>query len=105
MSRARPPQVGPRHYHLLWDEELEALRPVLGRVLEQLGEVVEHWYQLYVIHFGETASLSELEFRDIFLNSLSRNTRDLLEGTWTVTRLIRHEPVSCYASGTYRLQR
>ena len=71
---------GPRHYHLLWDEELEALKPVLSRVLEHLSEVVEHWYQLYVIHFGESASLAEPEFRDIFLNSLSRNTRDLLEG-------------------------
>jgi two-component system, NtrC family, response regulator AtoC len=71
---------GPRHYHLLWDEELEALKPVLSRVLEHLSEVVEHWYQLYIIHFGESASLAEPEFRDIFLNSLSRNTRDLLEG-------------------------
>ena len=70
----------PRHFHLLWDEELEALRAVLSRVLEHLSEVVEHWYQLYVIHFGETASLSELEFGDIFFNALSRNTRDLLEG-------------------------
>ena len=30
----------PRHYHLLWDEELEALRPVLGLVLEHLAEVI-----------------------------------------------------------------
>jgi DNA-binding NtrC family response regulator len=71
---------GPRHYHLLWDEELEALRPVLRLVLEHLEEVIAHWYQLYVLHFGDTRSLSEPEFRDLFYNALSRNTKDLLEG-------------------------
>ncbi|MGC2442666.1 sigma-54 interaction domain-containing protein [Candidatus Binatus sp.] len=73
-------ESGPRHYHLLWDEELEALKPVLSSVLEHLGEVIEHWYQLYVLHFGDTRSLSEPEFREIFYNALSRNTKDLLEG-------------------------
>src|SRR5277367_3381633 len=76
----RLPEGGPRHYHLLWDEELEALRPVLKLVLEHLGEVIEHWYQLYVLHFGDQRSLSEPEFRDLFYNALSRNTKDLLEG-------------------------
>ena len=70
----------PRHYHLLWDEELEALRPVLGLVLEHLAEVIDHWYRLYVLHFGDRRSLSEPEFRDLFYNALSRNTKDLLEG-------------------------
>ncbi len=73
-------QGAPRHYHLLWDEELEALRPVLVLVLEHLPEVIEHWYQLYVLHFGDRRSLSEADFRDIFYNALSRNTKDLLEG-------------------------
>ena len=73
-------ESGPRHYHLLWDEELEALKPVLSSVLEHLGEVIEHWYQLYVLHFGDTRSLSEPEFRELFYNALSRNTKDLLEG-------------------------
>ena len=70
----------PRHYHLLWDEELESLRPVLRLVLERLGDVVEHWYQLYVLHFGDRRTLSEPEFRNLFYNALSRNTKDLLEG-------------------------
>src|SRR5208282_6357990 len=73
-------EVGTRHYHLLWDEELEALRPVLRLVLEHLEEVIAHWYQLYVLHFGDMRSLSEPEFRDLFYNALSRNTKDLLEG-------------------------
>jgi two-component system response regulator AtoC len=82
-GEASRPEVsggGPRHYHLLWDEELEALRPVLTLVLEQLEDVIEHWYQLYVLHFGDRRSLSEPEFRDLFYNALSRNTKDLLEG-------------------------
>ncbi len=70
---------GPRHYHLLWDGELEALRPVLSQVYEHLGEIVEHWHRLYVLHFGDTRSLSEAEFRDLFHNAISRNTKDLLE--------------------------
>ncbi len=80
VNQARPQAGRPHHYHLLWDEELEALRPILIGVLNRLGEVVEHWHQLYVIHFGETRSLSEREFRELFYNALSRDTRDLLDG-------------------------
>jgi transcriptional regulator with PAS, ATPase and Fis domain len=49
-------------------------------VYEHLGEVVEHWHRLYVLHFGDTCSLSEAEFRAVFHNALSRTTKDLLEG-------------------------
>jgi hypothetical protein len=80
LNRPQGAEGGPRHYHLLWDEELEALRPILRLVLEQLGEVVDHWYKLYVLHFGDRRSLPEPEFRDLFFNALSRNTKDLLEG-------------------------
>ena len=72
-GRTNPPlgaEGAPRHYHLLWDEELEALRPVLGLVMEHLSEVIQHWYRLYVLHFGDQRSLSEAEFRDIFYNAL-----------------------------------
>src|SRR5271169_1425485 len=79
-NTADAPAGGPRHYHLLWDEELEALRPVLRLVSERLGEVIEHWYRLYVLHFGAQRSLSEPKFRDLFYNALSRNTKDLLDG-------------------------
>lgn len=80
LSSPQRSEASPRHYHLLWDEELEALRPVLRLVLDHLGDVIAHWYQLYVLHFGDTRSLSEAEFHDIFYNALSRNTKDLLEG-------------------------
>lgn len=69
-----------RHYHLLWDDELEALRPVLTLVLDRLDEVVEHWYRLYILHFGDHRSLSELEFRKIYFSALSRSTAHLIEG-------------------------
>ncbi|MGC2758667.1 MAG: sigma-54 dependent transcriptional regulator [Candidatus Binatus sp.] len=49
-------------------------------MLERLEQVVEHWYQLYALHFGDTRSLSEPEFRDLFYTALSRNTKDLIEG-------------------------
>jgi DNA-binding NtrC family response regulator len=80
INKPHAPEGGPRHYHLLWDEELEALQPILRLVLDRLADVVEHWYQLYVLHFGDRRSLSEPEFRDLFYNALSRNTKDLLEG-------------------------
>jgi hypothetical protein len=79
-SNVQRSEGGPRHYHLLLDEELEALRPVLQLVLEHLEEVIAYWYQLYVLHFGDRRSLSEPEFRDLFYNALSRNAKDLLEG-------------------------
>jgi len=71
---------GPRHFHLLWDEELEALRPILIRILEQLSVVMEHWYRLYTLHLGDERSMSEHEFRELFYNSLSHNTHSLLAG-------------------------
>jgi DNA-binding NtrC family response regulator len=78
-ARNRP--LGPpRHFHLLWDDELEALRPVLELILERLDEVIAHWYQLYVLHFGDQRTLSEREFRDIFQSALEGNTKDLLDG-------------------------
>ncbi len=79
-QKPQAPEGGPRQYHLLWDEELEALQPILRLVLDHLEEIIQHWYQLYVVHFGDRRSLSEPEFHDIFYNAISRNTKDLLEG-------------------------
>ncbi len=77
-GKARHPLAGPRHFHLLWDEELEALRPILKTVLERLDEVVVHWYKLYALYFGDERSLSDAEFRDLFQGALARNIGDLL---------------------------
>ena len=55
-------QRGPRHFHLLFDEEIDALRPILQVVLKRMDEVIDYWYQLYVIHFGDDRTLGELDF-------------------------------------------
>jgi transcriptional regulator with PAS, ATPase and Fis domain len=90
-SAAAVRQTAPRHFHLLWDDELEALRPILERVLNGLDQVIERWYALYVLHFGDDRSLSQREFFDIFHNSLQENMRHLLAGD-----------MDRYAAGTIR---
>ncbi len=70
----------PRYFHLLWEEDLEELRPVIEAIKERRAEVVERWYHLYVLHFGDSRSLSEPEFRSIFEAALERNKNDLLRG-------------------------
>jgi DNA-binding NtrC family response regulator len=76
--KTRSPLAGPRHFHLLWDEELEALRPFLKRVFDHVDEVMAHWYQLYALHFGDERTLSDIEFREMFGGSLAHSTRALL---------------------------
>src|SRR5690348_14076484 len=70
----------PRYFHLLWEEDLEELRPVLEAIKDRRSEVVDHWYHLYVLHFGDSRTLSEVEFRNIFEPALERNQLDLLRG-------------------------
>ena len=70
----------PRHFHLLFDEELEALRPMLRVVLERMEEVINHWYELYVVYFGDDRSLGELEFYDLYKKALAANTKHLIVG-------------------------
>jgi len=71
---------GPRHFHLLFEDELKTLEPVLHAIVEHLEEVIAHWYRLYVLHFGDERSLGEREFHDIFFNALAHNTRELMAG-------------------------
>ncbi|MGO9450977.1 MAG: sigma-54 interaction domain-containing protein [Candidatus Binataceae bacterium] len=73
-------QAAPRHYHLLWDEELKSLEPIAKIMLDRLEEVVDYWHRLYALHFGDQRSLSESEFHEIFFAALSRNIKDLLRG-------------------------
>src|SRR5713101_6770805 len=69
----------PRHFHLLWDEDLDDLRPLLRAIIARRSEVVGEWYQLYVLHFAEDASLSEAEFRRIFEPTFLSNETALLD--------------------------
>jgi hypothetical protein len=70
----------PRHFHLLWDDDIEQLRDIFSIILERSEEIIHHWYQLYVLHFGDARSLSEIEFTRIFEPGLRRNKMALLDG-------------------------
>jgi DNA-binding NtrC family response regulator len=76
---ARPRLGPPRHFHLLWDEDLEEMRGIFEAIRDRRAEVVREWYQLYTLHFGEARTLSEAEFFRIFEPALFRNKNDLLE--------------------------
>ncbi len=82
----------PRYFHLLWEEDIDELRPVLEAIKERRVEVVDRWYHLYVLHFGDSRTLSEPEFRSIFEDALERNQNDLL----------RHD-MDAYAADLHRL--
>ena len=71
---------GPRHFHLLWDEDIEQLRGIFRLIMDHSEDVVRHWYKLYVLHFGDSRSLSESEFTRIFEPGLRRNKEALLAG-------------------------
>jgi DNA-binding NtrC family response regulator len=76
-NRSRPGM--PRHFHLLWDEDLEEMRPIFKAIRDRRSEVIATWYQLYTLHFGDARTLSEAEFSRIFEPALFRNKNDLLE--------------------------
>jgi DNA-binding NtrC family response regulator len=69
----------PRHFHLLWDEDLDEMQELFRAIRDRRAEVVAHWYQLYALHFGDARVLSEAEFSRIFEPALFRNKSDLLE--------------------------
>ncbi len=68
----------PRHFHLLWDEDLDEMREIFEAIRDRRAEVVADWYQLYALHFGDARILSEGEFFRIFEPALLRNKNDLL---------------------------
>ena len=80
VKKSRSPKGAPRHFHLLWDRDLEDLREVLEAILQRRDEVVRHWYQLYVLHFGDARSLSGAEFARIFEPAIAHNKSALVEG-------------------------
>jgi DNA-binding NtrC family response regulator len=69
----------PRHFHLLWDEDLDQMQEIFKAIRDRRSEVIATWYQLYTLHFGDARTLSEAEFSRIFEPALFRNKNDLLE--------------------------
>jgi transcriptional regulator with PAS, ATPase and Fis domain len=53
---------------------------MLRVVLERMDDVINYWYQLYVVHFGDDRTLGELEFNDLFKKALAGNTQHLIDG-------------------------
>ena len=78
-SLVSPPGEGPRYFHLLWDTELDELRPVLQSVQKHRERVLEHWYQLYVLHFADSRALTKTGFMEIFGIELDAALKDLLD--------------------------
>src|SRR5207249_9608718 len=53
------------YFHLLFEDELIELRPVLEALGRRRDEVLRQWYQLYHVHFAERRTLSEPAFLQI----------------------------------------
>lgn len=69
----------PQYFHLLWDEEIERLHDVLFVLQARHAEVLDRWYQLYTIHFGEAATLSQREFHALYGPDLTQTVAHLLQ--------------------------
>ena len=69
----------PRYFHLLWEEELDDLRPVLESIRKNRDRVLDYWYQLYLLHFADSRALGRVEFVEIFGGELDATLTDLLD--------------------------
>src|SRR5208283_4204870 len=66
--QASDPSSGPLYFGLLWDNELELLRPLIRILLDSMEEVIETSYRCYERHFGAARVIS----RHNVLNELKR---------------------------------
>ena len=71
------PSGSPAYFHLLWDHELDSLAPILDSILSRREQVLAHWHRLYILHFGDSRSLSDREFMEIFGADLAATIGDL----------------------------
>ncbi|MFQ5601081.1 MAG: sigma-54 interaction domain-containing protein [Candidatus Krumholzibacteriia bacterium] len=69
----------PLYFHLLSDKEVERLRVVLKILRENREGVLDHWYELYTLHFGHDRTFSQAEFKEVFGADLDAVTRSLLD--------------------------
>jgi DNA-binding NtrC family response regulator len=74
------PRDFPRYFHLLSEDEVAELRPILENILRQCSEVAREWYQLYVLHFGDSGALSRSEFTRFFESALEQECSVLVKG-------------------------
>lgn len=70
------------YYHLLWDHELTELTSIMDALASHRQEILEHWYQLYLLHFGDERSLAQNEFFEVCGLDLDATTETLRAGTF-----------------------
>jgi len=51
-----------RYFHLISDDEIERLGPILRVLRDNRAGVLEHWYQMYTLHFGHDRTFAREEF-------------------------------------------
>ena len=49
----------PLYYHLLSDQEIDRLGVVLRVIRDNRDGVLDHWYELYTLHFAHDRTFSE----------------------------------------------
>jgi len=69
----------PLYFHLLSDKEIDRLRVVLRILQDNREGVLDHWYELYTLHFAHDRTFSQAEFKQFFGADLDAVTRTLLE--------------------------
>jgi transcriptional regulator with PAS, ATPase and Fis domain len=67
-----------RYFHLISDQEIERLAPILEILQKNREGVLGHWYELYTIHFGHDRTFSQEEFKKYFGSDLDGVTSALL---------------------------
>jgi transcriptional regulator with PAS, ATPase and Fis domain len=70
----------PRYFHLLSDRDLLELRAIAEVIVQRCSEIVGDSYQKYLVHFGDSATLSQDEFTYIFQEALQRSQWALFGG-------------------------
>jgi transcriptional regulator with PAS, ATPase and Fis domain len=70
------------YYHLLWGHELTELTPLLEVLAVHRREVLDQWYQLYVLHFGDDRSLSQSQFFSVCGQDVDATTDTLRHGSF-----------------------
>ncbi len=70
--------TAPRYFSLLWDHELDDLRRVLEALSKKREQVLARWHELYVLHLGDSRTLGEAEFHEIFGLELDATVKNVL---------------------------
>ncbi|HVB80273.1 MAG TPA: sigma 54-interacting transcriptional regulator [Candidatus Binataceae bacterium] len=73
----------PVYFGLIWQHELELLKPLLEAVAARREAVLAEWWELYSVHFGDRRSLSRAEFFQIHGADLDATVATLKRESFT----------------------